>query len=198
MAEPPALQRTGAFASLVAALPAGGGDLLIADRPGLGIATVMANAGGGAGSRLEAAFGVVLPAGPAAAFGDGITVVGTGPDVWLAVREAAPDGWIDQLTDALAGAASVADQSSGYALLRIGGPGARALLSRGAFIDFDPQAFRAGSAAVTLIAHMGTVIWQRDDAPTYELAVFRSYADSFWHWINSAAAGYGARLARAS
>jgi heterotetrameric sarcosine oxidase gamma subunit len=91
----------------------------------------------------------------------------------------------------LAGIASVSDQSSGYAVLRIGGSASRDLLSRGAFIDFHPARFGPGSAAVAVIAHIGVILWQIDDAPTYEVALFRSYAASFWHWIEATSAGMG-------
>jgi sarcosine oxidase subunit gamma len=87
--------------------------------------------------------------------------------------------------------ASVSDQSSGYAVLRVTGPTARHLLSRGAFIDFHPSVFGPGSAAVTTIAHIGVVLWQLDDAPTYDVALFRSYAESFWHWIETTCAAVG-------
>lgn len=184
------LPRIDAFTARVAALPAAG-DVVVSDRLGLGIVTVMARA------PLAAIGGLALPAGPEAVIAGDRTIVGTGPGSWLLLRDSAPGGWIDALESELGDAASIADQSSAYAVLRLSGPGARRLLARGAFLDFHPDAFQPGSAAVTLIAHMGAIVWQRDDAPTYEIAVFRSYAASFWHWIESAASGFQARLARA-
>ncbi len=187
MADP--LARLDPFAARIAVLPSEG-DVILAGRPGLGIATVMARA------PLTPIGGLALLDGPSVVFGGDLTIVGTGPATWLAVREAAPPGWIGSLERELGASAAIADQSSAYAVLRLSGEGARRLLARGAFLDFHPDGFRAGSAAVTLIAHMGAIVWQRDDAPTYEVAVFRSYAGSFWHWIETAAAGFGARLAR--
>lgn len=182
------LSRAGAFTSRVAALPTDG-DVILSDRLGLGIATVTAR------GALSAIGGLGLPLGPAAAFAGGTTIIATGPATWLMLREEAPAGWAGSLERELGGAASVVDQSCAYAVLRLGGAGARRLLARGAFLDFHPDTFRAGSAAVTLIAHMEAIVWQRDDAPTYEVAVFRSYAGSFWHWIERAASGFHARLA---
>ena len=188
MADP--LPRVDPFSVRVRALPSEG-SVLLAARPGLGIATVLAH------RPLRQIGGLTLPDGPAAVIVGGTTIVSTGPGAWLVLREGASAGWIDSLESEFGDHAAIADQSSAYAVLRLSGDGARRLLARGAFIDFHPDSFRAGSAAVTLIAHMGAVIWQRDDAPTYEMAVFRSYASTFWHWIETAASGYGARLGRA-
>lgn len=197
MAEP--LARVDPFTARVAALPAAGGDVVVADRPGLGIAAMLAQGQdrGALADRVRAACGIALPEARTASFAETVSAIPTGPGSWLFVRDGAPDHWAEALADALEGVATVADQSSAYALLRIGGPGARRLLGRGAFIDLHPENFAAGSAAVTLVAHMGMILWQRDDSPTYEVAVFRSYAGSFWHWLETAAAGFGARLARA-
>ena len=37
---------------------------------------------------------------------------------------------------------------------------------------------------------MGVTLWQVDDAPTYDIAVFRSLAGSFWKWLD----GFGRRV----
>ena len=101
-----------------------------------------------------------------------------------------------ELASSLIGLASVSDQSSTYAVLRISGPSARQILSRGAFIDFAPLVFGAGSAAVTVISHIGVIVWQVDDVPTFEVALFRSFAGSFWHWIQANCAALGIGIVR--
>lgn len=191
MVEIVSLARKSAFADRLAGLPADGGDVLLHERAGLGIATVMAGAPGALADRMT------LPEGGRASFAGDLTLIATGPGAWLAIQEAAEADRADELAGRLAGVAAVVDQSSGYAVLRLSGPGARRLLARMAFIDFAPESFGPGSAAVTLIAHMGAIVWQRDDAPAYEIAVFRSFAESFWHALETAASGFGARLCRA-
>jgi sarcosine oxidase subunit gamma len=84
--------------------------------------------------------------------------------------------------------ASVSDQSGGYVILRISGPAARTLLQRGAPVDLHPSAFGPGSVAATVIAHIGVIIRQLDATPAYEIALFRSYAASFGHWLDAAVA----------
>jgi heterotetrameric sarcosine oxidase gamma subunit len=76
-------------------------------------------------------------------------------------------------------------------VLRIGGPRARAALAKGCPLDLHPRAFGPGDTAVTAIAHVGVQLWQLDDAPTYELAVPRSMAKSFWTWLSASAAEFG-------
>ena len=63
-------------------------------------------------------------------------------------------------------------------------------------IDLHPRAFKPGDTAVTCVAHIGVQLWQIDDAPTYEFAVARSLAQSFWHWLEASAAEYGLDLVR--
>jgi sarcosine oxidase subunit gamma len=58
-------------------------------------------------------------------------------------------------------------------------------------LDLDPSAFSPGDSAVTLAGHVGLVLWQVDGAPTYDVAVFRSYAADFWHWLATGSAEFG-------
>jgi len=153
----------------------------------MGIATIM----GRKGIDPEAigfVIGVSPPKGPMRVEGDRLVLIGTGPDTWLALIETPEPGWSSKLADKLVGLASVSDQSGSYVLLRIAGDDARRVLQRGAFIDLHPSVFRRASVATTLIAHIGVIFWQLDDAPTFEVATFRSYAFSFRKWLDATAA----------
>jgi sarcosine oxidase subunit gamma len=160
---------------------------LISEIMDCSLATVMARKGVSAqaiGDRL----GLVAPVTPHWT-GDGrLTLIGTGPGTWLARADGEDPDWPEALARKLAGLASVSDVSGSYRLFRVAGPQARQLLRRGAFVDVHPAAFAPGSVAVTLIAHIGVIIRQIDDAPVYEFAVFRSLGDSFRHWLDTAAA----------
>jgi heterotetrameric sarcosine oxidase gamma subunit len=146
--------------------------------------------------RIHDAFAIALPSGPQRVSNGVEAFIGIGPGVWLAVFEKAAPLMASELAASLAGLASVADQTSAYAVLRLTGDFAREVLSRGAFIDFDPSVFGPGSAAVTTISHIGVSIWQIDDAPTFEIALFRSYAESFWHWLTTTCTALGVSLVR--
>ena len=138
-------------------------DFSMTERTGLSLATVMARKGADHAAIMAAAC---------------VPLVATGPGTWLALGD---------VGNRLARLASVSDQSGGYLIYRLAGPDARALLQKGTFIDLHPGAFGPGSSAVTVIAHIGVILWQVDAAPTYEIALFRSFAGSFRHWVEAAA-----------
>lgn len=161
--------------------------LLVEELHGLGIATVMARKSG-THAAIGAILGVDPPTGPGAAYAHDLTVIGTGPGSWLVVKTGAAPDFADRLSVALTGLASVSDQSGGYAVTRLIGQQARTVLQRGAAIDFHPDGFRAGSAVTTMIAHIGVIIWQVDEQPSYHVATFRSFTDSFRHWLDATTA----------
>ena len=175
----------------------GANTLKIEERLESAMATVMSRGDDAAlAARIHDAFGLALPSGPRRVSNGVEAFIGVGPGVWLAVFEKADPLRASKLAASLSGLASVADQTSAYAVLRITGDVAREVLSRGAFIDFDPSVFGPGSAAVTTISHIGVSIWQIDDGPTFEIALFRSYADSFWHWLTTTCTALGVSLVR--
>jgi len=91
--------------------------------------------------------------------------------------------------------ASVSDQSSGYALLRLTGPKLRDALAKMLPIDLHERAFATGDVASTLASHVGVTLWRLEDgadgSPVFEIAMFRSLAGSFWHALTSSAAEFG-------
>lgn len=140
---------------------------------------------------IRQAYGVDLPKGCGRVEGNGIAFVWAGPDQWLAIAEG--DGTRDletELKAKLADIASVVDQSDGRVIVRISGTRAREVLAKGVPVDLHPRVFGPGSVAITHASHIGVILWQLDDAPTYELAMFRSYADSFAHWLFESAAEF--------
>ena len=161
---------------------------------GAGLATVTARNGRRA-ALLDAAgsaFGAELPAMPRRIKGRDIAFVWSGPDQWLAYAHPAPAAGMEALlATAFAGLASVVDQSHGRTLLRVTGPHVRDALAKGVPIDLHPRAFKPGDAAATLVSHIPVHLWQIDDRPTYEFAVARSLAQSFWHWLAASSAQYG-------
>lgn len=157
--------------------------LTVEQRLDFSLATVMARRGVGA-QAIGSALGVTPPDGARLTTNGELALLGVGPDTWLALtHEARPDA-AERLSVALKGLASVSDQSSGYVVLRLSGPGARIALQRGAAIDLHDDAFGPGSVAVTMIAHIGVIVWRPDAAPAYDVALFRSFAGSFRHWLD--------------
>jgi sarcosine oxidase subunit gamma len=152
-----------------------------------GMATVMARKGSCA-NRIGAALGLKAPVSPTRSLADdGLSLIGYGTGAWLAMRENAAAFWADDLRARLDGLASVSDQSGAYVIHRLTGLGARTLLQRGLAIDLHPDVFGPNGAATSVIAHIGVVLWIVDNRPSYDVAVQRSYAESFRHWLEESA-----------
>lgn len=130
--------------------------------------------------------GLTPPDEPRFVGGDELGVLGVGPGAWLAIKSRADPFWAAALRDELAASASVTDQSGAYAVLRLEGERAPALLAKAAFVDFSPDVFASGAVAVTVAAHIPLIVWRPGAALSYDLAVFRSYAGSFAHWLDFA------------
>ncbi|MFC3691538.1 sarcosine oxidase subunit gamma [Chenggangzhangella methanolivorans] len=129
-------------------------------------------------------YGLDLPAGPVRAAAGASAFIGAGPGKWLFVSS-------DPSADPSGLPAAVVDQSDGRTTLSLSGPAAREILSTLVSIDLHPRAFGPGAAAATHASGVAVHLWQVDDAPTYEIAVFRSYAATLWRWIAHAGAARG-------
>lgn len=166
----------------------------LGERVDVGLATVAARKGtaDALAAIVRRTYGADLPAGSRVAAGPSVAFIGTAPGQWLAVSETFANGALaDDLAEKLAGLASITDQSDGRAVIRISGPRARDVLAKGLPIDLHPKAFRPGDAATTVISLIGAQLWQVDEAPTYDIAVFRGFAGSFWGWLTASAAEFG-------
>ncbi len=192
------LRRESPFANL-RSMGAGTG-VIVVERTDLAIATVIARRDKTVelSAAVERHFGIVPPAGAKWAGNNGVKLLGTGPGKWLAISEVQTADFVTTLETQLHGLASVADQSGGLGVLRLTGSALLPTLEKGLQIDLTPDAFPTNSVAVTSIAHIGTTLWKIDDRPTIDIAVARSLAGSFQHWLEVSAAVYGLSLQRSS
>lgn len=139
-------------------------------------------------SVIQSIYGHSLPQRPERVGGMEVSFLWFGPDRWMAVGER--DGGRDleeNLKRHLHGIAAVVDHSDGRAVLRLSGARARDVLAKGVPLDLHPRVFKPNDVAITHASHIGVLLWQVDDAPTYEIAVPRSYAHSFCDWLLDAA-----------
>ena len=172
--------------------PGGEPGVIIAERVGLGLATVATRKGAPLRAAVKASYGVDLPDASAIAHGPNVSFVGYGPGQWLAVSETlANEALARDLAQRLKGLASISDQSGGRTVLRLSSSRSRDVLAKGLPIDLHPRSFAPGSAATSTISLMGVQLWQMDDAPTYDIALFRSVSASFWRWLTASAAEFG-------
>jgi sarcosine oxidase subunit gamma len=114
-----------------------------------------------------------------------------GPDQYLVVAESRGEGAVcRELTAGLQGIASAIDQSHGRVIIRAEGVKARAVLAKGTPVDLHTDEFAIGKSAMTQMAHVGVHL-TRVGTDTFELAVFRGFAESFWEWMTSQAEEFG-------
>jgi len=175
----------------------GDSGVTLSERIDLGLASVMARRGRSAALReaVRGAYWTDLPDSSRCARGPAVAFIGTGPGQWLAVSDRLANGALAaDLGRTLKGNASISDQSDGRAIVRIAGSRARDVLAKGLPVDLHPSVFTPGSAATSVISLMGVTLWQVDDVPTYDIALFRSLAGSFWKWLVDSAAEFGCEV----
>lgn len=161
----------------------------------LQMATVMAYKGQrvALSARLLEKYGLPLPDGPRRVANGAAALVGLGPRTFLFQRETG-SSLEPELAQALGDTAAVTDQSDAYAMLRLGGPRVRDVLEKCVSIDLHDKVFTPGSVASTSCAHIGVIIWRLDDESglaRFEIAAFRSYARSLWHFVEESAREVG-------
>lgn len=142
-----------------------------------------------ANAAIQGAYGKPLPSkAERVAMDRDVEFVWAGLDQWLAVAPRGNGRDLEQeLKPILRGLAAVTDQSDARAVVRISGRRARQLLAKGVPIDLDPRVFPTNGAAITHASHIGVVLWQTGSDPVYDVAVFRSFADSFARWLQHSA-----------
>jgi len=126
--------------------------------------------------------------------GRGVTFLWVAPAQWLVEAAAGEQQLEEFLSNAFGRLASICEQSDSRIVLEVAGPRVRDVLAKGLPIDLHPERFGAGDVAVTAVAHVGVQLRQTTDAPSYRLAVVRSYFGSFWHWLASSAAEFGCEV----
>lgn len=121
----------------------------------------------------------------------GRAAVFVAPGKWLLLDERASDDFVPALAQGLKGVAAVTDQSDGFRTFHLTGPGATDLLQASVAIDLHETRFPRGSATATMIGMMRVHLSRIDEAPTYELSVARSLADSLVSHLLDQEAGRG-------
>jgi sarcosine oxidase subunit gamma len=183
------------------AAPAAGRGVIVSDRDGLGIATVLVRNGqaDALAARVKDMFGIDLPHGPRRAASGSVAFAGTGPETLLATAENGANAFAASLMETLRDQAAVVDQSDGYAVLRLSGPSVREALAKGVSLDLHARAFAVGDVAATIVSHIGATLWRLDDgkdgSPVFEVVIFRSLASSFWGWLSESSAEFGLTVA---
>ncbi len=170
--------------------------VLLSERRALNVLQVSAFASTAAQAQtaLTAALGLPAPANNRSSGDAGKSLRAVGPGVWLLVGTAAmlPDA--ATLRQPLAGTATVVDLSHARCALQLRGAAAARTLAKHCGLDLDASAFPTGSATNTRFGHIGMHLARTDDLPTFELLVFRGYAEFVFEVLCDGAAEFGFRI----
>lgn len=159
----------------------------------LSIATVIARMDKGKplAEKMQELCGVPLPKTGQWTAGLHWAVQWCGSDQYFVVAEGLAEGELyRELRTALDGLASVSDQSHGRVVMRVVGPKAANLLSKGSPVDFHPRAFPDNGCAMTQMAHIGVHV-SRISGEGFELSLFRAFSEHFWEWLTEQAQEFG-------
>lgn len=200
MSDDPAEARRSALAGLDLGSRAGGaGGVLLGEGPMRESFALRGPAGDAAFAQaVEAALGAGLPLEPgeAAEIGGDALLIRLGPDEWRLIAPPADDGRLAaRLASGLAGGrGALVNVSSASTVIAVTGERAADLLATGAGIDFDPAAFPPGRAVRTRIGNAQALVHRKaEDA--FDLHVPRSYARSFWEWLEERGREFDAAVA---
>jgi heterotetrameric sarcosine oxidase gamma subunit len=156
-------------------LPVTHGTVTLSEAPPEAITSVAPFDGGLAdvSAALEAAVGAAFPQ-PNRWTGGATRIVWTGPDQAMVLGpRTAPEG------------AAVTDQSDAWAVMRLDGRGAEAVLARLIPVDVRRAQMPPGHAARTMLHHM-TCTLMRVEEDAFEIMVYRSMAATAVHHLEVA------------
>lgn len=143
-------------------------------------------------TRLSEALGLGIPDN-FRRVGDGVSAIG--PGRWLLDGPLATRGQEKVLRNLLAGIAGVVDESDGWVVLDLSGPRVADTLAKLVPIDLHPRSFQPGALALTVAEHINVRLWNLGEPSSYRLAAARSYAESLFRSVVSAASEYGIEIA---
>lgn len=121
------------------------------------------------------------------------TVLWLGPDEWVLITPPGCEGELaatlrQSLQNALC---ALTDITHGQTTIRLCGPKAIDVLSKGCSLDVHHGSFGPGCCAQTHLAKAGITIRWVDDAPSFDLIVRRSFAEYLALWLKDASEEYG-------
>ena len=134
-----------------------------------------------------------LPREVGAIVADGYRILALAPGEWMLISDSDSDSESLSTTHQRIGT-EVASQGAvlinvtdGLGALKICGPLAREVLSKGCGLDFHPSAFPVGRCARARFAQMSAIVEHVDAAPSFHIYVARSYLRYLADWFADAA-----------
>ncbi len=143
------------------------------------------------GQAVKSVLGVDLPKVPRTSVSKGdVTVLWLSIDQWLVCcpyKKTAK--LLGDLKKALDGIHSLAvDMSDARTIIRLTGNGVREIMMKGAPVDFLAPDMIKGTVRRLRFGELAAMVHIADDRPdTFDLYVFRSYAEYAWKWLDKTA-----------
>lgn len=133
-----------------------------------------------------------LPLAPGrSAAGEDYVALPLAPGQWMLLAENGADGFCRRMAERIGDLGHISEQSDSRVVFRVSGDKAREVLGKGCALDTHPRVMQPGACAVTIMAHVGVLLHQVDDIPSYDLLVYAGYAACFREWLEEAAAEFG-------
>lgn len=113
------------------------------------------------------------------------------PGQWMLLAENDEAGFCRRMAERIGDLGHISEQSDSRVAFRVSGGKAREMLAKGCALDTHPRVMKPWACAVTIMADVGVLLHQVDDAPSYDLLVYAGYAACFREWLEEAAAEFG-------
>ena len=117
-----------------------------------------------------------------------------GPGTWLLSDGDSVLPNAATLRKALRGHATVVDLSHARTAFWLSGPAAIRTLAKFCSLDLAGGAFPTGSATNTRLGHIGMTLARRDDTPTFEILVYRGFAEHAFEALVESGAEFGLEI----
>ena len=147
-----------------------------------------------AGIHLAGALELELPAANRWNGTAGKAIRAIGPGIWQVVGDEGVVPAAAAVRATLHGVATVVDLSHARVAFQVSGAAATRALAKYCGLDLHPFKFPSGGACNTRFGHIGMTLTRLDDAPTFELLVFRGYAEFVFDSLIGAAEEFGLQI----
>jgi heterotetrameric sarcosine oxidase gamma subunit len=117
-----------------------------------------------------------------------------GPGIWQIVGDPYATIQAKPLRAALSGIASVVDLSHARTAIVVSGTAAQRTLNKFCSLDLTLEHFAIGAATNTRLGHIGITLARGPDELTFELLVFRGYAEHVLEALLEGGAEFGLRV----
>tara|TARA_E500000331_G_scaffold358171_1_gene423192 strand:- start:5636 stop:6262 length:627 start_codon:yes stop_codon:yes gene_type:complete len=142
---------------------------------------------------LKSVNGIILPIIPNTfnCVKDHTKILWLGPNEWLIINSLSTKPLFKRLCTSMKKLHSaVTEVGDGKTTIRLSGPNARQVLSKGCSLDLHSEEFLPGHCAQTILGRSDIVVSRMPDAANiniFDITVARSYAAYTWAWLEDAA-----------